>query len=186
MGLLDKIGSLISSRKRDAQILLVGLDNSGKSTIVNFLKPDDEKKGTVGATVGFNTEKFMAKGGLNLTAFDMSGSGRYRNLWEHYYGTVDGIVFVIDGSDKMRLVVSKEELDLMLAHPELKNRNIPILFFVNKIDLKDCSSIGEVKCELELDKIRNKKWEIIGSDAKSGEGIVNGFEWLAQAIRDNV
>ena len=35
-------------------------------------------------TVGFSVEEF-AKGNLGFTVFDMSGQGRYRNLWEHYY-----------------------------------------------------------------------------------------------------
>lgn len=33
----------------------------------------------------------------------MSGAGRYRNLWEHHFRSCQGIVFVIDSSDKMRL-----------------------------------------------------------------------------------
>ena len=184
MGLLDKIGSLLSSKKKDAQILLVGLDNSGKSSIINYLKPNESKLAIIKPTVGFNTEKLNAKG-MNLTIFDMSGNNRYRNLWEHYYRDVDAIVFVIDVADRMRVVVSKEELDLMLNNPELKQRNIPILFLANKNDLKEALPIGEIKCELELDRIKNKKWEIVGCSSKFGEGIINGFEWLAQAIRDN-
>lgn len=33
----------------------------------------------------------------------MSGAGRYRNLWEHHFKSCQGIVFVIDSSDRMRL-----------------------------------------------------------------------------------
>ena len=40
----------------------------------------------------------------------MSGQGRYRNLWEHYYKDCQGIVFVVDSSDKLRMVVAKDEL----------------------------------------------------------------------------
>ena len=38
-------------------------------------------------TVGFSVEEFT-KNGLSFTVFDMSGQGRYRNLWEHYYKEV--------------------------------------------------------------------------------------------------
>lgn len=41
--------------------------------------------------------------GVNFTAFDMSGAGRYRSLWEHHFKSSQGIVFVIDSSDRMRL-----------------------------------------------------------------------------------
>lgn len=72
----------------------------------------------------------------------MSGQSRYRNLWEHYYkykthqplnkrhitgsiGTVTvlvllreshAVIFVVDSSDKLRMVVAKEELDTLLSH----------------------------------------------------------------------
>ena len=49
----------------------------------------------------------------------MSGQGRYRGLWEHYYQDCHGIIFVIDSSDKLRLVVAKEELDMMLQHADV-------------------------------------------------------------------
>lgn len=67
---------------------------------------------------------------VGFTAFDMSGQGRYRNLWEHYYrdcqvGVVEvlisltvslsqGIIFVVDSSDRLRMVVAKDELDMLL------------------------------------------------------------------------
>lgn len=45
----------------------------------------------------------FADQGISFTAFDMSGAGRYRNLWEHHFKSCQGIVFVIDSSDRMRL-----------------------------------------------------------------------------------
>lgn len=49
----------------------------------------------------------------------MSGHDRYRSLWEHYYKDCQGIIFIIDSSDKLRLVVVKEELDMLLQHPDI-------------------------------------------------------------------
>ena len=51
---------------------------------------------------------------MGFTAFDMSGQGRYRNLWEHYYRDCQGIIFVVDSSDRLRMVVAKDELDMLL------------------------------------------------------------------------
>ena len=47
----------------------------------------------------------------------MSGQGRYRNLWEHYYKEAQAIVFVIDCSDKIRMCVAKDELEILLQNP---------------------------------------------------------------------
>ena len=45
--------------------------------------------------MGFTVEEFQ-KQNLSITVFDMSGQGRYRNLWEHYYKEIGGIIFCID------------------------------------------------------------------------------------------
>lgn len=113
-------------------------------------------------TVGFTVESFTTKT-LKFNAFDMSGQGRYRSLWEHYYKDCHGIIFVIgelcsqcqiaslrqysatsvrflllsDSSDKMRIVVAKDELDLILRHQEIVSKRVPILFFANKMDMRE-------------------------------------------------
>jgi ADP-ribosylation factor-like protein 6 len=173
MGLFDKLASIFSSSRRDANLIIVGLDNSGKTSIINYLKPKDAKLLTIVPTVGFNVEKFTVKS-LNFTVFDMSGQGRYRNLWEHYYKDVDAIIFVIDSTDPMRLVVSKEELTNMLFHKDLKSRNIPILLFANKNDINGSYSTSDIKKELQVDKITDKPYKIFASNALTGEGVIEG------------
>lgn len=67
----------------------------------------------------------------------MSGQGRYRSLWEHYYSDVQAIIFVLDSTDKIRIVVAKEEIQILLNHPDIKSTRIPILFFANKVNIND-------------------------------------------------
>ena len=40
MGLMDKLASFFGIKKKEASILCLGLDNSGKTTIINKLKPE--------------------------------------------------------------------------------------------------------------------------------------------------
>ena len=49
----------------------------------------------------------------------MSGQGRYRNLWEHYYKETHAIIFVVDSADKLRMAVAKDELDQLLKHQSM-------------------------------------------------------------------
>jgi ADP-ribosylation factor-like protein 6 len=63
----------------------------------------------------------------------MSGQGRYRSLWEHYYADVQAIIFVIDSTDRLRMCVAKEELEQLLEHELIKSSNAPILFYANKV-----------------------------------------------------
>lgn len=86
-------------------------------------------------TVGFQVEEFT-KNSINFTVYDMSGQGRYRSLWEHYYTDVEAIIFVLDSTDRLRMCVAKEELIQLLSHEEIKKTRAPVLFFANKVSFR--------------------------------------------------
>ncbi|KAJ7416485.1 hypothetical protein WISP_70903 [Willisornis vidua] len=132
-------------------------------------------------TIGFSIEKFKTSS-LSFTVFDMSGQGKYRDLWEHYYKEGQAIIFVIDSSDRLRMVVAKEELDTLLNHPDIKHRRLPILFFANKMDLRDAVSSVKVSQLLSLENIKDKPWHICASDALKGEGLQEGVDWLQEPL----
>lgn len=121
---------------------------------------------------------------VGFTAFDMSGQGRYRELWENYYKDCEGIIFVIDSSDKLRLAVVKDELDLLIQHPDIVAKCIPILFLANKKDLRDGMSSIKIASSLHLERIQDKPWHICTTNALSGEGLQEGIQWLTQQICD--
>ncbi|TKS70277.1 High affinity choline transporter 1 Hemicholinium-3-sensitive choline transporter [Collichthys lucidus] len=158
MGLFDKLVGWLGLKK-EVNVLCLGLDNSGKTTIINHLKPTNAQAQDIVPTIGFSIEKFKTSS-LSFTVFDMSGQGRYRNLWEHYYKEGQAIIFVIDSADKLRMVVAKEELDTLLNHPDIKHRRIPILFFANKMDVRDSLSSVKVSQLLCLENIKDKPWHI--------------------------
>ena len=194
MGILDKLSGLFSSRKTKVRVICVGLDNSGKSTIINYLKPKkvvsapralcpqsgrappptrecgvwQKAETEVVPTVGFSVEDFT-KGNLSFTVFDMSGQGRYRNLWEHYYKDCGGIIFTVDSTDKIRLCVARDELLTLLNHVDLKN--VPIVFFANKMDLPTALTPVECVQQLELDKILDKPWHIACAGAPTAHAL---------------
>ena len=116
-------------------------------------------------TVGFAVETFT-KDNLGFTVFDMSGQGRYRNLWEHYYPECAGIIFCVDSTDKIRMCVAKDELESMLAEKNIKERSVPILFFANKMDLPTAESPVNCVQQLSLDKITDKPWHITCAAAR--------------------
>lgn len=167
--------------RADARILVVGLDNSGKSTIVHHLKPKKTSTFEVTPTVGFTIEEFT-KNNINFTIFDMSGQGRYRSLWEHYYKDVQAIIYVLDSTDRLRTCVAKDELDALLSHEDIKSSRIPIIFFANKMDVAGSMTPEECMDELQLDKIRDKPWHITSSNGVTGDGVPEGIEWLCEKI----
>ena len=61
MGFFDKLASLLGLKRCECNVLVVGLDNSGKTTILNHFKPDEQKHLDIVPTVGFNVEKFKSR-----------------------------------------------------------------------------------------------------------------------------
>ena len=185
MGLLGRIAEAFGVKKKEAHLVIVGLDNSGKTTIINKLKPAEGQSHDIVPTIGFSVEKFVTKS-LQFTTFDMSGQGRYRNLWEHYYRECDGIIFVIDSSDKLRMSVAKDELTMLLEHSDIASKRIPVLFFANKMDVRD--ALSSVKCStlLQLDNIHDKPWHICASNALTGEGLEEGIGWLTEQLKHSL
>ncbi|VDK88269.1 unnamed protein product [Litomosoides sigmodontis] len=121
MGLLSQLSIALGVSRKQVSVLMIGLDNSGKSTIINQMKAHEDQLTQVAPSIGYITEKFI----FNNTIFlvhDMSGQGKYRNLWENYYKEVDSVIFVIDSNDRLRLAVARDELRLLLDHRELRRR----------------------------------------------------------------
>uniref|UniRef100_A0A7S2V202 ADP-ribosylation factor-like protein 6 n=1 Tax=Fibrocapsa japonica TaxID=94617 RepID=A0A7S2V202_9STRA len=181
MGFFKRIANSLGFQKHEVRILIVGLDNSGKTTLINHIKPKKATTFEVTPTVGFQVEEF-SKNNLNFTIFDMSGQARYRSLWEHYYRDVQAIMFVLDSTDRIRLCVAKDELETMMAHEDVSSTNIPILFFANKMDLPGAMTPLDCMQELELENVGDKPWHITASNALTGEGVDEGITWLADHL----
>ncbi|GBG28887.1 ADP-ribosylation factor [Hondaea fermentalgiana] len=179
--------SMRLGKSEACNVVVVGLDNSGKSTMINHLQQakaeDDEPyiPEEVAPTVGFRVETFRRKN-VSFTAYDMSGQGRYRNLWAQHYTEIHAIVFVIDATDRMRLCVARDELEMVLDDPSVRSRPVPILFLCNKKDCADAMGPAECVAKMELEKIRERPWSIISTNARNGDGIEEAIEWLADSI----
>ncbi|CAH1393742.1 unnamed protein product [Nezara viridula] len=181
----NKLSNFFGIKKKSVKVIMIGLNNSGKSTIVSLLKNDSEKSPEIIPTIGLNVEHFKYQN-VFFTAFDMSGQGRYRYLWERYYRNCDGIIFVVDSSDRLRLAVAKEELYLLLQHPDVAGRKLPILFLANKMDVREALSSVKIATAFGLDRIKDKPWHIFSTNALTGEGLQEGVEWLTEQLCQTV
>ncbi|GIQ84811.1 small GTPase superfamily, ARF type [Kipferlia bialata] len=119
-----------------------------------------------------------------MTVFDMSGQGRYRNLWTNYLSGAEAVLFVVDSSDILRLCVVKDELSALLTGGELKR--CPIAIFANKMDLPGALPQAELARRLGLTKmLRTWKWSIFATNALTGEGLEEGAKWLSSHLNPN-
>lgn len=93
------------------KILVLGLDNAGKTTILKALSNEDISQIT--PTQGFNI-KSLTHEGFKLNVWDVGGQKALRTYWNNYFENIDALVFVIDSSDSKRLGESGTELQKIL------------------------------------------------------------------------
>ena len=75
---------------------------------------------------------------------------------------------------------AKSVLETVLSDDELRQK--PLLVMSNKVDLKSSKNSTEVTDLLELHKYKDRLWFIQETCALTGQGLMQGFEWLAANI----
>lgn len=85
-------------------------------------------------TVGFNVETVTYKN-IKFSMWDVGGQDKIRPLWRHYYTGTQGLIFVVDSTDKERIDEARTEFHRIVNDREM--RDAIILIFANKQDLPD-------------------------------------------------
>ncbi|PJF18856.1 putative ADP-ribosylation factor 6 [Paramicrosporidium saccamoebae] len=126
-------------------------------------------------TAGFNVECLIHKN-IKFHVWD-----KIRPLWRHYHTGTKALIFVVDSQDRDRLHEARVELHRILTARELQDAIL--LVFANKQDLRQSMTTREVEERLGLDKFAGRVWTVMGSCATSGDGLMEGLNWLAENIR---
>merc|ERR1711998_280582 len=177
MGLLTLLRKL-KKTDAEARLLVLGLDNSGKTTILRKLS--DEDISHIMPTQGFNVKSLMHDG-FKLNVWDIGGQKSIRPYWRNYYDQTDALIYVIDSADTRRVEETGIELGQLLEEEKLAG--VPVLIFANKQDLLNAMGPEEISEGLNLQALpRSRSWHIQGASAKTGEGLQEGMEWLVQMI----
>ncbi|XP_061490476.1 ADP-ribosylation factor-like protein 14 [Rhineura floridana] len=151
-----------------AQILMLGLDSAGKSTLLYKLKFNDVFQTL--PTIGFNVEMIETRENIALTVWDVGGQHQMRTVWNNYLENTDCLVYVVDSTDKQRLEESKRELELILKNDRIKN--VPVVVLANKQDLPGALSPEEITRRLNMKKhCHDRNWYVQPCCAITGEGL---------------
>jgi len=176
--LLNALRGLLGNEEK--RILMLGIDGAGKTTILYKLKMG-ENINTV-PTIGFNVESLQFRN-IKFTVWDVGGQDRIRKLWRHYYEGTNGLIYVVDSNDVNRIEESSLELEKLLREQEMSNACLLVL--ANKQDLPNAVSVSELTERLGLHRLRDRAWNVQATCAMSGDGLHEGMEWLATAIKNN-
>lgn len=175
--LFSKIIELFSRSKNNFKILILGIQNAGKTTILYRLSIGQHIK--TSPTIGSNCEE-IAFNNLKFQAWDLGGQESIRGVWDVYYLNTDGIIYVIDSNDSDNFDESKAQFYKVLENDSLKN--VPVLVFANKQDLSTARKLDEIMQVYGLDTLKTHKWHLQPCSAETGEGLITGMQWLSDQL----
>eukprot|EP00914_Ancora_sagittata_P028319 GHVO01055793.1.p1 GENE.GHVO01055793.1~~GHVO01055793.1.p1 ORF type:complete len:203 (+),score=31.24 GHVO01055793.1:156-764(+) len=177
-------------QKEEYFVLILGLDNAGKTTYLEQTKTKFSRnyKGMnlskITTTVGLNIGKIDI-GNVRLNFWDLGGQEELQALWDKYYAESHAVVFMIDSSDKERIQESKEAFDKMLGNETLCG--VPLLLLANKQDLSGCMSVSDIKTDFKgsAHKIGHRDCSVMGTSALNGDGVGEGIQWIVDSVKRN-
>ncbi|KAM3065688.1 ADP-ribosylation factor protein 3 [Clarireedia jacksonii] len=191
--------------KEEYSILLLGLDNAGKTTLHTQIKslysPLNPAPAPASAlktvpTVGQNVSTIVLPD-MYLKVWDIGGQHSLRKLWQSYYSSCHAIVFILDstdigsgdldsGGDNGRLEECKLVLEDVLKSVETEG--VPVLVLANKQDREDCVEVvrikeGLVKRVFEGEAgsgVRDSR--VLPVSALRGTGVREAVEWVRSRV----
>lgn len=187
------ISSMISKLfgKYEYRVLFLGLDASGRTTILYKLKLGEIV--TTIPTIGFNVETVEYKN-TSFTIWDVGGCDKIRPLWRHYYQNTQAVIFCVDSNDRERMN-SREGHDpqrdfdsarglLRMTLDEDELKDAVVLVLANKQDLPNAMSVEEVAAAMNVGdyKARGRTIHVLGTCGITGDGCYEGLDWLTSAI----
>ncbi|XP_041109943.1 ADP-ribosylation factor-like protein 13A [Polyodon spathula] len=171
---------------RKVTLLVVGLDNAGKTSTVNGIlkEPPGDNAPTVGmARTELKVDQF------EVVLVELGGGVQTRGLWKQHCREAHGIVFVVDSSDTQRIREARELLTDMLRHPKVSRK--PLLVLANKQDKANALLESELIEVLSLERLVNESQTLCHIEPCSAIADVwrwsdrnrlKGLRWLLRAV----
>ncbi|XP_057335669.1 ADP-ribosylation factor-like protein 13B isoform X1 [Microplitis mediator] len=177
--------------KKNIILLMAGLDNSGKTSVLNCISNDLDEN--VMPTMGFRVVTLKHKF-YSIKVYDVGGAAQIRSIWNKYYSDIHGIIYVVDAANLSRLNENKLVFAELISHEHIAGK--PILLLANKQDVT--GAIDELDLVENLDvehaansmrcptRVETCSCVITQEYYKQNTmGIINGFKWLLDTISKN-
>lgn len=179
MGLLTIIRNQ-KRKEKEIRMLVLGLDNSGKTTIIKNMLHEDVN--SISPTMGFQIQSLPYKE-YTLNMWDIGGQTSLRAFWSNYFDKTDVVLWVIDGLSLERIEESYQELRNKIIEQD-RLVGVYLLISINKTDLIPESEVQQLKESvsrlLQLEKVIPERdhWSIELVSGKTGAGIENILDWV--------
>lgn len=185
MGLLSIIRKS-KLKDKELRILVLGLDNAGKTTVVkSLLKQNIEE---ISPTVGFNINS-MEQDSFTLNIWDVGGQSSLRAFWYNYFEKTDSLIWVVDALALERLHENFEEFRRLLSEDKLTGSSV--LIMINKVEeIKDKERLQKVvetiTENLHLEHIENHNCKVMPVSAFTGYNLEEGIDWLIKEYKERL
>ncbi|KAL7273164.1 ADP-ribosylation factor protein 3 [Rhizina undulata] len=181
-----------ATSKEEYSVLLLGLDNAGKTTLLETIKslylpspPPPPKPGSTIPTVGQNVSVIPLPT-IYLRLWDIGGQSSLQKLWKSYYASAHAIVFVIDSTDVPR--ISNEVIEVLKEVVENEEtEGVPVLVLANKQDREESLEVAELKERVNPVVVRlgARDSRVLPVSALEGTGVKEAVEWLKTRVMWN-
>jgi ADP-ribosylation factor-like protein 2 len=166
-------------------------------------------------TLGFNIQTLEHRG-YRINLWDVGGQKSIRAYWRNYFEKTDGVVWVVDSADRARLQLCRDELHQLLRHERLAGATLLIFANKQDVpgactsreierilmqtdntngnnDYQDvnaestyASGAGAEQSRDDNQLFRNRHWSILPCSAATGEGLMDGIDWLVTDIGSRI
>ena len=178
------------TRKEEYYVLVLGLDNAGKTTLLEKVKaiylgvqalPPER----IIPTIGLNIGKIEIGGNMRLSFWDLGGQTDLRTIWNSYYSECHAIIFMVDSTDAARIEECKRIFSAIVTNDQVEG--VPILMLANKQDMTGALKVEQIK---ELfnpiaASIGARDSKVMSVSALRGEGVREAVDWLHTRIQRN-
>lgn len=163
--MIDQISEL-----KPYKILIMGLDNSGKTSILISLSKDSNILSycSIKPTIGINVNTIDTEG-LMMSVWDFGGQEKFRNEYlqnfKNYFEGTNKIIFVIDVQDIKRYTLALDYFEKILNLLKNSENHVELSIFLHKYDpnLDFKEEFKEIDSIVES-RLINKLVEIIPSE----------------------
>ncbi|KAJ7656333.1 putative ADP-ribosylation factor, arf [Mycena polygramma] len=180
-GIADRLAG--SALPKSFDLVMIGLDDAGKTSVVNRLKRRELPGGVLPATVTTigSTIETIAHGRHSVTIWEFGGSEKIRPLWRRYFWNGHGYIFLVDAAKPTRFAEAKEELQRIWKETEHVG---PLLVLANKMDLPDAVKLSAFTEALGIHELAksDRKLAVKGVSAMTGAGLDDALDWFVENI----
>ncbi|MHA1732717.1 MAG: ADP-ribosylation factor family protein [Promethearchaeota archaeon] len=171
----------MADEKINVKLFIFGLDQAGKTTIVERLK--EKKFVPQQPTLGVNITQIVLDR-VKFSVVDVGGQKHLRDGWADQIQNPHVLVFVVDGADSDdRLAEARGELLKILSLD--KTGDIPLLVLQNKTDLEGSRSIRDIEDAIGWREVEDRDKNLVQVSAKTGDNIPRALNWITSAaLRD--